>query len=127
MQEMEAAGKIFSFRAPTINNPAFRYFDDQGKEIISKNTNGLLDPQQKFSAVYWVNVRITPRAVLPRSDGKTTELAHLTVEVACNPTQTDLSLPDFVEKSDESPRFNLLKPPAGVRVLTYSAYVGRNE
>lgn len=126
MQEMESGGKVFSFRAPKIQYPAFRYFDDQGKEIVSRNVDGMLDARQKFNAVYWVNVRIVPRAVLPGADrGRGTELAQLTVEVACNPNQVDLK--GHVESKSDSERYNLFNAPSGIRVLTYSAYVGRNE
>lgn len=126
MAEAEKNGKTFSFRAPTIKDPAFRYFDEQGKEIIPRSA-GKLDAKQKLSAVYWVNTRIVPRAKVPRVDGKATELAQLTVEIAANPNGIDLTDKEYIESSSSSPRHNLLKAPPGIRVLTYSAYVGRNE
>lgn len=127
MQKTEADGKTFSFRAPTISEPAFRYFDEQGKEIYG-TAKGKLDPKQRLSAVYWVNTRIIPRPRLPRSDAKPTEVAQVTVEVACNPNAVDLNdAQKYIETDEDSPRKNLLKAPAGIRVLTYSAYVGRNE
>src|SRR5687768_17857298 len=30
----------FSFRGPTVNGPAWRYFDEQGTEIVPKDKNG---------------------------------------------------------------------------------------
>ncbi len=126
VKQAEKEGKTFSFRAPTIKEPAFRYFDEQGKEIIPK-ANGKLEAKQKLNAVYWINMRIVPKSKLPRTDQKATELAQLTVEVACNPNAVDLTDKTFFETENSSPRYNLLKAPAGVRVLTYSAYVGRND
>lgn len=130
MQKIEGDGKIFSFRAPTIadGDATFRYFDEQGKEIIPKEKGGKLDSKQKLSAVYWVNTRIIPRPKIPRLDGKSTDVALVTVEVACNPNGVDLTDDSkYLERKDSSPRKNLLNAPAGIRVLTYSAYVGRNE
>ncbi|MEQ1859900.1 MAG: hypothetical protein ABMA13_08190 [Chthoniobacteraceae bacterium] len=128
--------RVFSFRAPSSDKPSFRYFDDQGNEIIAKEKDGKLKPEQRTQAVYWVNVRIIPRAFLPRADGKATELAQLTVEIACNANVIDLSdTKAFFVTEKKDPRYNLFKPPgqdkeknipAGIRVLTYSAYVGRN-
>lgn len=126
MTKTESEGKTFSFRAPTIKEPAFRYFDEQGKEIIPKE-KGKLDAKQKLGAVYWINTRIVPRSKLPRHDGKATEVAQVTVEVACNPNGVDLTDKKYIESEDGSIRYNLLKAPAGIRVLTYSAYVGRND
>lgn len=127
MAKMAEQGKTFSFRAPAIKSPAFRYFDEQGNEIIPKD-NGKLDSKQKLGAVYWINTRIVPRSSLPRTVGTgATDLAQLTVEVASNPTGVDLTNRTYIETDTGSPRYNLLKPPAGIRVYTYSAYVGRND
>jgi len=123
--EVEEAGGTFSFRAPAIEAPAFRYFDEQGKEIVAED--GRLSAGQKQSAVYWVNMRVAPRAGVPLADGHGSELARVTVEVACNPAGIDLATGSFIETDETSPRWNLFKPPMGVRVITHSAYVGPKE
>lgn len=128
--EMAAQGKVFSFRWPTLDakpEETFRYFDEQGKEIIAEGGEAL-EGVQKLNAVYWVNMRIAPKAKLPRIDGKATELAQITVEVACNPNGVNLA-EEYIVTSSSSSRYNLLdleKLP-GMRVLTYSAYIGRSE
>lgn len=123
--EVEEAGGTFSFRAPAIEAPAFRYFDEQGNEIIADE--GRLSAEQKRVAVYWVNTRVAPRVGVPRSDGQVAELARVTVEVACNPAGLDLGGDRFIDTDATSPRWNLFKPPASVRVITHSAYVGPKE
>lgn len=101
----------YTFRTP------LRYFDEQGNEIIPKS--GELTPEQRRAAVYDVNVRIRPRAQMPRpKELKPPEVAQVTVEVAANP-----GLPAIPIDST----LNLFKPPAGVRVITFSALVGRND
>lgn len=131
MQEADKGGKTFSFRWPKLDakpEETFRYFDEQGKEIIPEQGKPL-EGAQKLNAVYWVNTRIAPKAKLPRADGKATELAQITVEVACNANGVNLADNNFIESSSSSPRNNLLdlEKIQGVRVLTYSAYIGRNE
>jgi len=117
--------QLFSFRAPQINSPSLRYFNEQGQEIVPEKADGTLSAKQRNEAVYAVNVRVTPRSRVPRDDGKDTDLAQLTVEIASNPTGLDLS--DKFVRQNNSPRRNLFEAPAGIKILTYSAYVGRNE
>jgi uncharacterized protein (TIGR02598 family) len=139
--EANQADPLYSFRAPTIAQPALRYFDEQGNEIVLQS-GATLSPAQRTQAVYWVNTRITPRPTVPSDNdekqkqvgmdglpavkGSKVEspMAQLTVEVACNPNAINLT---FV--TDKGlPLYNLydLTKIPGVRVLTYSAYVGRN-
>jgi hypothetical protein len=122
---MEKDGKTFSFRAPSLEHPAFRYFDEQGKEIVPKDD--MLTPSEKRSIVYWVNTRITPRPRFLREDGKPIETATLAVEVASNPSGVDLNRAEYLDGNDRSPRYHLLTPPAGVKVFTYTALIGRSE
>ncbi len=127
--QVEKDGKVFSFRAPKVGVTGlegFRFFDEQGKEIVPKDPKKL-SPKESLSIVYWVNTRITPRPRIPRADNKGTDVAALTIEIACNSNGVDLSLPQYVESSNSSPQWNLLKAPAGIRVLTYSALIGRSE
>lgn len=127
--QVEKDGKVYSFRAPKVNGKGlelFRFFDEQGKEIVPKDTKKL-SPKESLNIVYWVNTRITPRPRLPRSDNKGTEAAALTIEIACNSNGVDLSQTQYIESSNASPQWNLLKAPAGIRVLTYSAIIGRSE
>lgn len=118
----EKADPNFSFRAPSKANPAFRYFNEQGNEIIPK-AEGKLSAKEYLAVAYVVNTRIIPRALMPRTDGKTTggEMAQVTVEIACNPSGVEMS----VEKSGD--RENLLKNKNNMTIFTYSALVGRNE
>ena len=136
----------FSFRAPTVLKPTLRYFDEQGLEVIPASGKDTLDADQKRRVIYWVNTRITPRERIPRKDNKASStyfqktgtvaspgkwdsdggtMIRVTVEVACNPTGTELK---FVtaENSATSNLFDLSKTK-GVRVFTYSAVFGRNE
>jgi type II secretory pathway pseudopilin PulG len=127
--KMEKEGKTFSFRAPRITSTglsAFRFFDESGKEIVPKDATRL-SPKESLNIVYWVNTRVTPRPRIPRADNKGTEVALLTIEIACNSNGLDLSQTQYIEKTNSSPQWNLLKAPAGIRVLTYSALIGRSE
>lgn len=122
----DGSGQLYSFRAPQVLKHKLRYFSEQGQEIIPENEDtGALSIRQQVEAVYAVNVRITPRARVPRNDGKDTELTQVTVEIASNPTGLDLRQ-SFVTETN-NPRMNLFAAPAGVKILTYSAFIGRNE
>lgn len=132
----------FTFRAPRADEGFVRYFDEQGNEVIPASEEGELTPLERNKVIYWVNTRITPRAGVPRTDGQATKtsfqkptglweandggtLVQVTVEVAANPNGIEL---EYVSEPD-SPMDNLFdvsKTP-GIRVLTYSAMVGRNE
>jgi uncharacterized protein (TIGR02598 family) len=112
----------FSFRAPLINAPGFRYFDAQGTEIFADDQAGL-SPEELAKTVYQVNVRIRPFGDIPRpSLSKQPHLAQLTVQVVHlhGPVLRE------VEKA-EGPKQNLFQAQAGIPVYTYAALVGRNE
>lgn len=112
----------FSFRGPRLAEPRYRYFDEQGIEIVPRTDT--LTPEQRARVIYWVNTRVRPRAAVPRSDGRGTgELAQITVQVAANPNQLDLPL----GRPAEPDTANLIVPGPGIRVLTYTTLVGRNE
>jgi uncharacterized protein (TIGR02598 family) len=113
----------FSFRAPSIATPQWRYFDTQGSEIRPRSKDGRLTPSEKSAVIYQVNTRIRPRAQLPRVNEKSGQVAQVTVQIARNPSLADLP----VEKHDTSPECNLIKPRATVPVLTYSGLVGKNQ
>src|SRR4051812_20602905 len=86
----------FTFRAPTVQKPGFRYFDDQGREVSLKSEDPSPEEQKKVG--YQVNTRIMPRAMLPANrtvkpsndlgNAKipSQPLAQITVQVAINPS-----------------------------------------
>ncbi|MEA3212476.1 MAG: hypothetical protein QOE70_5533 [Chthoniobacter sp.] len=118
---MDSKDPGFSFRAPTVLEGVVRYFDEQGNEVVPK-VEGTLSAEERFRILYHVNVRVRPRAEIPRkTHGAEAELAQVTVEVARQGGNSNLlfQLTGATE--------NLFKPPAGVPVYTYSALVGRNE
>lgn len=110
----------YSFRAPSISAPAFRYFDVEGKEIVPQST--ALSAEEQRRAVYQVNVRIRPFADLPRPAlAKTPQLAQLTIQVI----HLGGNALAEVETSD-GPNQNLLKVH-GQPIYTYATLVARNE
>ncbi len=128
----------FTFRAPKINAPGFRYFDDQGTEVIPANPP-TLSAAEKKRVIYHVITRVMPRAPLPKSGGPaaTTNgslhpepVAQITVQVAHNPG--NFSLPISTDPADDvtKPNRNLLNTfdssMRGIDVLTYCSHVGRN-
>ena len=112
----------FSFRAPSLNAPAFRYFDAQGTEIIPEAAGGLSE-RERTRATYQVNVRIRPFADLPRvAQAKAPSLAQLTIQVVHLHGSTTLDV-----EPEDGPRHHLFKVPSGIPVYTYATLVGRNE
>src|SRR5262249_31189858 len=91
----------FTFRAPSPDHPAFRYFNEQGKEIVPRGDQ--LSPREKKAVVYWVNIRVTPRPRFLRHDGEPIEMATLAVEVASNPSGVDLNRPEYLDGNYGSP------------------------
>ena len=117
-----ANDRAFSFRAPRIDAPALRYFDDQGSELLPREDGEISDAAQS-RAVYQVNVRIRPIAEVPNSELiGTPQLAQVTVEVAHYPTPGQIEI-----ESAPGALQNLFKATAGVPVHTYAVLVGRNE
>lgn len=114
----------FSFRAPAVHAPQWRYFDEQGTEIRPRSDKGKLSEEEKQAIVYQVNTRIRPRAELPTFGESGGQVAQITVQIARNPGAM-AKLP-IVESSD-SPEHNLISPKTAVPVFTYSALVGKNQ
>lgn len=119
-----------SVTAEDQNNPQFtfqqtvkfRYFDEQGAEIINKSGN--LAQQDLDRVVYQVNVRVRPSAQVPRSVAapKGSTLAQVTVQIARAPANVKL---EVVDKGDKNA--NLFKSRPGIPIYTYSALIGRNQ
>jgi uncharacterized protein (TIGR02598 family) len=129
----------FTFRAPMVTKPGFRYFDDQGRELSMKTDTPSAEEQRKV--VYQVNTRIMPRATLPANrtvrisnDNGNSKippqpLAQITVQVAINPGGVKIPLSSAAADGVE-PMRNLWvssKDTAGIQIYTYSTLVGRNE
>ena len=104
----------FTFQAPKVLAGAFRYFDEQGNEVIPAGDT--LSSSERMRIVYWVNTRIKPRTDRGQTTVQISSLATVTVQVANNPANKTLPLgPD-----------NLITRPAGVTVKTYAVLVSRN-
>jgi len=104
----------FTFQAPKVAVGAFRYFDEQGNEVVP--ANGSLSSSELARVVYWVNTRIKPRTDRGQSTTRIASLATVTVQVANNPGNKDLPLGQD----------NLIAKPAGVSVKTYAVLVSKN-
>ena len=113
----------FSFRGPKVNEPAWRYFDEQGTEIVPKTKGGLLTEEEQAVVVYQVNTRIRPRAELPTLREGRSQVAQVTVQVARNAGV--LALP--VHNNAKLPEHNLIKAAASGPVFTYSALIGKGQ
>src|SRR5829696_8945318 len=70
----------FSFRGPTVDKPMWRYFDDEGTEVLPKAKNGKLTEEEQAKVVYQVNTRIRPRAELPSLREGRSQVAQVTVQ-----------------------------------------------
>jgi len=119
-----------TFRAPFIGEPAERFFDEQGNEVVPKNAKTLSNAE-KTTVVYYVNTRVRPQATFPRADGKDApDTATITVQVAFNPGNRTLKY--FSDTTNQSaakyPVANLIDTAEtpGIIVKTYNAQVGRN-
>jgi uncharacterized protein (TIGR02598 family) len=124
----DSAGKSycperFSFRGPRVEAPGWRYFDEQGNEIVPKGSAASLSVREKRLLVYQVNTRIRPRAELPTINESGGQVAQITVQIIRNPNLTDLAL----EEDSESPEYNLVKAGTRLPVFTYSGLIGRNS
>ena len=124
----------FSFRAPTRSNPQFRYFDDQGNELIPQNPAAAnpLSTSQKAALVYQVNVRIMPTAPEPADPNAINgALALVTVQVARNPSGRTLTVNSAAGLNGNISTANLYstdpKVNPGLQVYTYSALLGKNQ
>jgi uncharacterized protein (TIGR02598 family) len=114
----------YTFRAPRISAPAFRYFDDQGTEVIPASP-GTLSSTEKARVIFWVNTRVRPRTdrVQTTTGPDMGHLATITVQVANNPGNASLA----IEADDKSTNWNLLKTTPGLSITTHSAMVARNK
>ena len=112
----------FSFRAPRVEAPGWRYFDVEGKEIRPKSQEEL-SKSEKLQIVKQLNTRIRPQAELPMVNESGSQVAQLTVQVARNPILRELPL----NTDENSPEFNLFKATKGLQVYTFSGLVGRNQ
>jgi hypothetical protein len=111
----------FSFRAPTVKSPKWRYFDEQGIELFPKGKK--LSKEERLPIVYQVNTRIRPRAEMPTLRETSGQVAQVTVQIARNPGLVELP----IQTDTERPEHNLIKNGSGVPVFTYSALVGKNQ
>ena len=113
----------FSFRGPKVKEGRWRYFDEQGNEIVPKAKDGMLSPAERRVLVYQVNTRIRPRAVLPTLNESNSQIAQVTVQVLRNPSLIEVPL----VKDENSPEHNLVQPTGRVPIFTYCALVGKNQ
>jgi uncharacterized protein (TIGR02598 family) len=111
---LPASVDAFTFQAPKVLAGAFRYFDEQGNEIIPASDT--LSSSEQMRVVYWVNTRIKPRTDRGQTTAPISSLATVTVQVANNPGNKALTL-----GSD-----NLIVKPAGMSVKTSAVLVSRN-
>ena len=120
----------YSFRWPRVNpaqdEPRLRYFDDQGAEIIPKGKD-TFTTLQKVSLVYYVNIRILPRAVVPMKNDFGSVVAQATVQVARNPSGRDIPIVTTTPADGNTPNRNLFKATSGVQMYTYYALIGNNQ
>ena len=117
----------FTFRAPAVQAPAPRYFDDQGSEIVPKAK--VLSADEKAAIIYWVNMRVMPQTALPKTNTgpDSPHVATLTLQVAFNPGNRDIPV-SASDPSDTTARErNLYVSTPGISVLTFSAVIGRNR
>ena len=123
------AGEGFTFRAPTVQNPRLRYFDDQGTEIIPEGPE--LSEEDSLRAVYQVNTRVMPQAPVPTAGelkpaaAADANLAQITVEVAFVPASVELDFNPGDPDDVHSPGRNLFAKRQGTEVFTFSTLVGR--
>lgn len=115
----------FSFRAPKVNEPALRYFDDQGEEVIPKGEKPT--EAEKKAIIYHVNIRIIPRAELPTINETGGQVAQVTVQIARNSGNRDIPIVTGSDSDPDVPDRNLFKKTAAVTVLTYSALIGKTQ
>ena len=126
----------YTFTAPLRNSQQYRFFDEQGIELVTNGgTNSSLSNAQKTALVYQVNIRIMPTAAEPVDpDSIKGAVALVTVQVARNPNNRTLTINRQQIGDPKDPKFsqrNLFDPDAtgnrGVQVFTYSALIGKNQ
>jgi len=127
----------FTFRAPKVLDPGYRYFDERGGEVIPSSISGRsnpenLSPSEKVLIVYHVNVRVMPQSSIPRSgsSGGTAggdQLAMLTIQVVNNPSNRKLEISTDAQDNKDKPKRQLIVKTPGLQILTYSAQIARNQ
>jgi uncharacterized protein (TIGR02598 family) len=123
----------YTFTAPTRDSQQFRFFDEQGVELITASgTNAGLSTSQKTALVYQVLVRVMPTASEPvDSNVIKGSVALVTVQVARNPNNRTLKVFRQQPSDPAVPHRNLFDPDPkanpGVQVFTYSALIGKNQ
>jgi prepilin-type N-terminal cleavage/methylation domain-containing protein len=121
----------FSFRWPKVtpggNDPTLRFFDDQGAELVPPTGRTTLSTEQQKSAVYTVNIRILPRAAVPTKNNFGSAVAQATVQVARNPSGSDIPIVTAAADDGNTPDRNLFKKTSGVQIYTYYALFGNNQ
>lgn len=115
----------YSFRAPTVQSPALRYFDEQGVEIIPAGSN--LSENEKKAVLYYVNIRIIPRAQLPIINETASQVAQITIQIARNPGHRELMVVTGSDSNPDVPDRNLFQKTSGVNINTYYSLIGRNQ
>ncbi len=124
----------YTFTAPKRGSQQFRYFDEQGGELIPPNNGTNLSANQKLAMVYQVNVRVMPTASVPaKGDAIAGTVAQITVQVARNPGNKTLPVYRSASSDPKISYRNLYDPTSdvikkgGVQIFTYSALIGRNQ
>jgi len=125
----------FTFRAPAIARPEYRYFDERGAEVVpstdeARRKPSALSPAEKAAIIYHVLVRVMPQTRIPRTGTGGTaggdEVATVTIQVAHNPSSRELEIDSSAAASADSINRNLYKKTPGVNVITYAAQIARN-
>ena len=127
----------YTFTAPsrTLVRDAqrFRYFDEQGVELVLQTNATSLTTTQKAALVYQVNVRIMPKAAQPANATISGDVALVTVQVARNPANRTLPVYRKDVSNEKISYRNLFDPTdavlkqKGVQIFTYSALIGKNQ
>lgn len=127
----DGQGKDFyTFRGPTVANPAFRYFDEQGNEVVFTTAAPTAGDLTKKGVIYHVNTRIGVTTDIPAkgyTGRKNSDLATVTVEVAFNPGNQTLAIETGSADDQQTVRRNLILSKPNIPVKTYSSQVGRNQ
>lgn len=122
--------EFYTFRAPKVNTPSFRYFDEQGNEIVFTTASPSASELTKKQVIYHVNTRIGVTTSIP-AKGYTgpanSDVATVTVEVAFNPANSKLDVNTGGASDKDVTRRNLLVLRPGLAVRTFGAQVGRNQ
>jgi uncharacterized protein (TIGR02598 family) len=120
----------YSFTAPRWNTQQFRYFDEQGTELLTSDGT-TLTTAQKAALVYVVNVRITPIAPQPALSTVSGAVSLVTVQVARNPTNHAFPVARSSSQNAAGSYQNLFDPTSAViknaQIYTYSALIGMNQ